>query len=44
MNVVGDYTRVIICSAGWVRPFSSPAAALAATKVFALLWAFLLHG
>jgi hypothetical protein len=44
MNVVQDYTSVMIRSAKWVGPLTSPVAALAATKVVALLWTFLLHG
>ena len=43
MNVVHDYRRVMVSSAGWLGPLSSPVLALGATKVVALLWTFLLH-
>ena len=43
MNVVHDCRRVMVCSASWHGPLSSPVLALGATKVVALLWTLLLR-
>lgn len=43
MNLVQDYRRVMVCSAGWLGPLSSPVLALTASKVVALLWTFVLR-
>jgi hypothetical protein len=43
MTLVHGYTKIMICSAGWMGPLTSPVAALAG-KIAALLWAFQLQG
>jgi hypothetical protein len=43
MGLVHGYERVMVCSMGWMRPLTSPAAALAA-KIAGLIWAFQLQG
>ena len=39
MSLTHGYTKIMACSADWVTPLSSPAAALAG-KFLSLLWAF----
>ena len=43
MNVVQDYRNVMLCSAGWLGPLSSPLVALTASKIAGALCTFLLR-
>jgi hypothetical protein len=43
MSLVHRYERIMVCSAGWLAPLTSPAAGLAA-RILGLLWAFQLQG
>lgn len=44
MNIVHGCTRIMVGSAGWLSPLSTPTAALTAAKIVAVLWGFQLHG
>ena len=43
MNVIQDYRKVMVCSAGWLGPLSSPMVALTASKIAGALWTILLR-
>ena len=43
MSLVHNYERVMVCSAGWLGPLTSPAAGLAA-KILGLIWVFQMQG